>query len=168
MASVVGLVCAGKMTMLTLYGFEQPDQMALPGFEVEIAPVEILNRRTLGRLGEFTVWNALEASGYQVRRARMFQGDLRVIAPDGEIFNVEVKTARPGADGKWRACLYKRGCTDHKHADIVVLLAVCGVQAVPFVIPVKDLPGRSCVITSSPQRYAGRLAAYRQDAALRL
>jgi len=152
--------------MLTLYGFEQPDQLVLPGFEVETAPVEILNRRTLGKLGEFTVWAALERSGYQVRRARMYQGDLHAISPEGEIFMVEVKTARRGGDGKWRACLYKRGCTDHKHADIVVLLAVCGVQAVPFVIPAASLPGRQCVITSDPQRYAGKLSVYRQEAAL--
>jgi hypothetical protein len=154
--------------MLTLYGFEQPDQLALPGFEVETAPIEILNRRTLGKLGEFTVWRALEAAGYQVKRARMFQGDLRAISPDGEIFHVEVKTARRGGDGKWRACLYKRGHADHKHADVVVLLAVCGVQAVPFVIPASRLPGRQCVITSDPQRYAGRLAVYRRDALMSL
>ena len=154
--------------MLTLYGFEQPNQLALPGFEVKTAPIEILNRRTLGRLGEFTVWNALERAGYHVRRARMFQGDLHAISPDGEIFHVEVKTARRGGDGKWRACLQKRGCCDHKHADLVVLLAVCGVQAVPFVIPAAKLPGRQCVITSDPQRYAGRLAVFRQDTSLKL
>lgn len=154
--------------MLTLYGFEEPDQLALPGFEVETAPVEDLNRRTLGRLGEFTVWNALERAGYRVRRARMFQGDLRAISPEGEVYNVEVKTARRGGDGKWRACLYKQGHADHKHSDVVVLLAVCGVQAVPFVIPAAKLPGRQCVITSDPQRYAGRLAEFRQDAPIRL
>lgn len=154
--------------MLTLYGFEHPDQLALPGFEVETAPVETLKRFTLGRLGEFTVWNALECAGYTVRRARMFQGDLRCVSPDGEIYYVEVKTARRGRDGKWRARLYKRGCTDHRHADLVVLLAVVGVRAVPFVIPVRDLPGRQCVITSDPERYAGRLAAFRQDTSIRL
>lgn len=154
--------------MLTLYGFEQPDQLALPGFEVETAPIEILNRRTLGKLGEFTVWAALECAGYQVRRAHMYQGDLRAISPDGVIFNVEVKTARKGRDNKWRACLFKSGCTDHRHADIVVLLAVCGVQAVPFVIPANKLPGRQCVITSDPQRYAGKLSVFRQEAALSL
>lgn len=154
--------------MLTLYGFEQPAQMCLPGFEVETAPVANLKRLTLGKLGEFTVWNALEASGYQVRRARMFQGDLHVISPDGEVFYVEVKTARRGKDGKWRFGLIKPGCTDHRHADLVVALAVVGCQAVPFVIPVGELPGRQCVITSDPQRYAGRLSAFRQDAPLTL
>lgn len=69
---------------------------------------------------------------------------------------------------QWRARLYKRGCTDHRHADLVVLLAVVGVRAVPFVIPVRDLPGRQCVITSDPERYAGRLAAFRQDTSIRL
>lgn len=154
--------------MLTLYGFEQPSQLALPGLEVKTAPIEILNRRTLGRLGEFTVWNALESAGYQVKRARMFEGDLRVISPEGEVFSVEVKTARRGGDGKWRACLFKRGCCDHKHSDVVVLLAVVGVQAVPFVIPARCLPGRQCVITSDPQRYAGRLAEFRQENAITL
>lgn len=154
--------------MLTLYGFEQPDQLALPGFEVEMSPVEILNRRTLGRLGEFTVWAALECAGYTVNRARMFQGDLRAISPDGVVFNVEVKTARPGADGKWRFSLFKQGCTDHRHSDVVVALAVVGSRAVPFVVPAAQLPGRSCVITSDPQRYAGKLSVYRQEAALSL
>lgn len=153
--------------MLNLWSYEPHGQLKLPGFEERLPDLATLSRRTLGRLGELTAWNGLEASGYRVQRSRRYQGDLRVITGDGEVLYVEVKTARQCSDNKWRFTLYSRGC-DHRHSDVVLLLALLDYQAVPFMIPVKDLPGHQCVITSDPTTYRGRLARFRQDMPLLL
>jgi len=125
-------------------------------------------RRAVGALGEMAAAKLLEMRGYRVSftGAAEKRGDLRVVSPvTGEVVRVEVKTARRCKDGKWRFTLKKKQHTDYRHSDVVVLLAVIGGGAVvPFVIPVADLGERSQVcITSSPAKYAGRWARYRQS-----
>lgn len=153
--------------MLNLYGFDHtPVQMVLPGFQA----LPMLGRRGLGCLGENTVWQALEASGYKVQRARTLEGDLRAIRiATGEIYRVEVKTARRGKDGRWRFTLYKEGHTNHVLSNVVVLLAVLDcLQAVPFVVPVAQVEKKHHVVIGDPFSYRGWLAAYRRDLPLEL
>lgn len=131
------------------------------------------SRKGIGVMGEVMAAQLLEKAGYAVSftQHRQKRGDLRVVAPKtGEIKRVEVKTARRTTDGKWRFLLWKKGCTDYRHADVVILLAVLkSGRAVPFVIPVDDLGERAQVaITSHPENYSGRWAQYRQKGVLRL
>lgn len=155
--------------MIALYGYDQYSQPYLPGFAPGKHDLAQLKRHTIGKLGELTVWQALERSGYTVQRSRRHLGDLTAISCDGVIHRVEVKTARSNRDKKWRFSLFKAGCTDWRDSDVVVLLPVLdNCTTIPFVIPVSALPGHSCVITSDPSRYAGRLAVWRQESPLSL
>lgn len=124
------------------------------------------NRHGIGTLGEMVAAKLLEKSGYTVSHTHVGQqrGDLRAVDQDGQVHHIEVKTARRGKDRKWRFLLYKKGCTNFKHADWLILLAVTASgDTVPFVIPVADLSKRSSIIISSnPRDYAGRWSAYRQ------
>jgi hypothetical protein len=122
----------------------------------------------VGKGGELMIARALEAVGYAVSLAHTF-GDLTVVDKHGEIFYVEVKTARRGRDGKWRFTLYKRWqgrvCTNHVYTDFVVL--VCALKTgdcIPFVVPTSELLDKhQAVITSYPTDYKGRLAHFRQN-----
>jgi Holliday junction resolvase-like predicted endonuclease len=124
-------------------------------------------------MGEQVAARLLGQSGYSVSfmQARQKRGDLRVVElATGEVHYVEVKTARRGKDGKWRFTLYKKGKTDHRNADFVVLLAILeSGRAVPFVIPIVVLEQRKqAVIGKHPESYVGKLAAYRQSGEIRL
>lgn len=99
------------------------------------------------------------------------RGDLIVIdVTSGEVYKIEVKTARQCKDGKWRFTLVKDGHTNHQHADMVVLLAVMSSgRVVPFVMPVEAVADqRQAVITSHPERYAGKLARWRVEGQVNL
>lgn len=129
--------------------------------------------KAVGTLGETIIAHELERAGYLVSFARPGQrrGDLRAVCPEtGEVFAVEVKTARRAKDGKWRFTLYKAGCTDYRDSDYVVLVCAQPTGAtVTFVIPQSALGKRSqLTITSEPTQYAGRWAAYRNTGELRL
>lgn len=144
----------------------------LPGL-IEMALTH-KNSRGIGMAGELTARKMLEKAGYQVTRAPQLHGDLRAIDPTtGETWDVEVKTARRSKDRKWRFTLVlqgKGGRTDHRHADVVLLLAVLkSGRCIPFLIPVSELLNqRQAVICSHPESYAGKLAQYRQTGSLRL
>jgi hypothetical protein len=118
---------------------------------------------SVGVAGELFIAASLEAAGYLVSTIHV-RGDLKVITPDGEILYVEIKTARLSTDKKYRFTLYKKGHTDHRHADIVILVCILkSGDVVPFVVPaaaVRDQ--KQAVITSYPHTYAGRFAQYRQ------
>jgi hypothetical protein len=122
----------------------------------------------VGKAGELIIARALETAGYAVSITHQ-RGDLTVVDQHGEIFYVEVKTARKGKDGKWRFTLYKhwqgRTCTNHAFTDFVVLVCVMKTgDCVPFVIPTPELlDKRQAVITSYPMDYQGRLAQFRQS-----
>lgn len=121
----------------------------------------------VGTLGEMTAARLLEQVGYNVSFTHHEKrGDLRVVCNQtGQIWRVEVKTARRGKDKKWRFTLVKDGCTDHRDSDVVILLAVrAGGDVVPFVIPTADISARRhIVITSDPNHYRGAFAKYRRE-----
>jgi hypothetical protein len=141
------------------------EQLTFPELERHMS----YSRNYLGTAGEVWAARALEAAGYKVRLDHQ-RGDLTAITKDGEILYVEVKTARQGKDKKWRFTLYKywqkRLCTDHNRADFVILLCVLKPGCcVPFVVPTDRLSAqRQAVITSHPDKYAGKLSLYRQPA----
>lgn len=142
----------------------------LPGLEMALSEE---NRRGIGALGERLAAHLLEKAGYRVSYTRPGEkrGDLRVIdQTTGEIIRVEVKTARRGKDRKWRFTLRKRRHTDHRRADVVILLAVLkSGRAIPFVVPVDVIRHRHAVaITSHPEDYSGKLAVYRQRGGIQL
>lgn len=144
------------------------DAPTLPGFALSLAD---RGRRAVGALGELTAWQMLEKSGYQVSQGGPMRGDLRAISTQtGQIFNVEVKTARRCTDGRWRFTLRKNGHCDHRHSDIVILLAIMpSGRIIPFVVPVSVLADqKQAVITSHPEHYSGKLAVYRQKGRLEL
>lgn len=125
-------------------------------------------RKSLGTMGEMVARNLFLKAGYAVITTRdgEHRGDLVVIdQKTGERYQVEVKTSRRNRDGKWRFTLWKKGCTDHRHSDFVVLLPVLkSGRVVPFIIPTADLEDKHhAVITSHPESYHGRLAVYRQN-----
>lgn len=145
-------------------------QLALPTMQIYLSDQK---RKAIGTMGEITVARMLELSGYEVSftHVRERRGDLRVYdIQSGEIVRVEVKTARRSKDGKYRFTLFKKGCTDYRDADVVVLLPVLkSGRTVPFVIPVDDLGNRSQVcITSHPEEYSGMWVKYRQKGELAL
>lgn len=140
----------------------------LPGLQMLLSDQ---SRRAIGTLGELTAWRLLESAGYVVSKASKRRGDLRVVCREtGEITQVEVKCARRGKDKKWRFLLWKNGQQDHRHADVVILLAVLEWgETIPYVVPVSRLADqKQCVITSDPRKYAGKLAVYRQIGSIHL
>lgn len=124
--------------------------------------------REIGAVGERWLAEALERQGYRVAYtgAGEKRGDLVVVdVVSGEVRKIEVKTARRAKDGKWRFTLVKEGCTSHLHADLVALLAVTeSGRVIPFIMPVEAVQQqRQAVITSHPERYAGKLARWRME-----
>ena len=120
-----------------------------------------------GRRGEHVAAYLLEQTGrYDVAITDKYHnGDLLAIDHEsGEMIVVEVKTARRGNDGKWRFTLWKKGSQNHRHSDVVLLMAVLkSGRCVPFVIPVHDVRDRTFIaITSHPENYGGRWSQYRQ------
>lgn len=146
-------------------------QPALPTFSP--STLADCSRRGIGALGELHAARLLEESGYQVSFTRLHEqrGDLRAIdCKTGQIFRIEVKTARCCIDHKWRFTLYIPGRTDHRHSDVVMLLAIIeSGRFISFVVPVSILKNqRQAVITSNPETYAGKLADYRLTGAIKL
>lgn len=125
-------------------------------------------RIALGALGEQLIAQYLQRAGYAVSTPHE-RGDLSVVLPTGEILAIEVKTARKSKDGAYRFTLYKywqgRVCADHSNTNFVILVCVQrSGYAVAFVVPTRDLQGKTAVgITSEPRKYHGWLAPYRQE-----
>lgn len=123
--------------MLTLWGSRLLEQPPLPGLVDELA----WSKKALGTFGELTTWRALEAAGYRVVNGQVVRGgDLQVVDSNGVLVRVEVKTARRARDGKWSwnlvRVLQERTCTDYRHADVLVMLAVLDDNhVVAFVVP---------------------------------
>lgn len=125
-----------------------------------------LTNKQIGGIGEIWLSEALRNQGYEVQPGIQGQkrGDLLAIHPKtGEITKIEVKTSRRCKDGKWRFTLTKKGCTDHRHADKVALLAVLKTgQVVVFMIPVSEVADQNAaVISSHPEQYNGKFAKWR-------
>lgn len=122
---------------------------------------------SVGLYGETILYNTLTDKGYTVCTTKPGEkrGDLRVVDPEtGEVLTVEVKTSRKGTEG-WRFTLWKKKSQNHRHSDIVVLLAVCKVGLpIAFVIPTNDVRDlHSIRIPSHPMDYSGKYARYRQQ-----
>lgn len=147
--------------MITFFG--EPEQLPLP-FDL---PEPQFTRRTLGIMGELATMREFGRAGYSAGKASRGCGDVRLQDREtGEIIYVEVKTSRRGKDGYYRFCLYRcladRVCTDYRHAQYVVLLAVvAGLTAISFIIPCVDLDQQS--ITFKDPDKTRKLAAYRRD-----
>jgi len=135
-----------------------------PGFyqQTTLLPVKA-SHTALGVCGEMLVSRLLADQGYRQLQSHK-RGDLTVADPDGVILNIEVKTARRDRQDCWQFCLYKAGKTDHRRADVVVLLCVSDKGLVtPFVIPQSALTVQKVAIQKSPTIYSGRLAKFRQS-----
>lgn len=125
------------------------------------------SRHAVGTLGELIAQKLLKDNGYYVQPVEKGQGlaGLRAIDQDtGQVFDVEVKTARRGKDRKWRFKLWKAGHTDHRKADVVILIALTKAgRAVSFIVPCSELTNqKQAVITSHPEDYGGKLAKFRR------
>jgi hypothetical protein len=99
--------------------------------------------KSLGTMGEVAVMRDLNQSGLQTKKAGTKRGDIQVLSRDGQpLYTLEVKTSQRGADGRYKFNLYrkvgKRVCTDYRHADFLVLLALDD-KLIPtmFVIPTR-------------------------------
>lgn len=150
--------------MLTLYGTRLHQQQPLPGFG-QLPP---MTRKALGMLGELTTWRALESAGYRVVNGQVERrGDLQVVDSDGVAYSVEVKTSKRGRDGKfsWNLVriLDERTCTDYRHADVLVLLAVIDeAHVVPFVVPCAQIAQKQ-VNMRNPLSARSKWARWRQE-----
>lgn len=108
------------------------------------------DRHERGSAGEFFARKMLERAGYAVERPKKCkQGDLRVVDNNtGEFWNIEVKTARRRPDGKFAFQLVGTGNarTNCKHADYLMLVAVCGNGiVVTYLIPTRILARRKTI-----------------------
>ena len=141
-------------------------------------------RLALGTAGEMKVKELLEASGYTVDASHPHKcGDLRVIDTFGNVFYVEVKTARATHsktrnDGfafslyrKLKKWIDKRGkekegrvCTDHTGTDFTILVCVFkSGRAEFFVIPTEVIERITQItIPANTWNYAGKYARFRQ------
>lgn len=119
----------------------------------------MVSSQDIGQWGEVYVKNRLSDLGWQILPES--QADVSAVSPEtGEIVKIEVKTARRGKDGKFRATTYKRGHTDHNKADIVVLICQ-HTELTFFVIPSQAVKNH-IAITSNPRTYEGKWSKYRR------
>lgn len=114
------------------------------------------NRSERGFAGEYFARHTLQRAGYVVTiPTEKKRGDLRVTDIfTGEVWKVEVKTARRRPDGRWSFQLKvkcgKGNRTDYRHSDYVMLLAVIGGGKVAsYLIPVSKLGNRNTVTISN-------------------
>lgn len=114
-----------------------------------------------GYYGEKMLRDHFTSLGYMVSH-RKHMGDLILTHPiTGEIKKIEVKSARKGKDGKYRATLIKTGCTDVRDSDVLILLVAKKVDDTDiYIIPVKDIFNRRHIVITS-DNYHGRFAQYK-------
>lgn len=120
--------------------------------------------QTLGVHGEQVAMALFEKNGYRVLRPGIKSGDLLVVHLEtGEVNKIEVKTARRNSAGRWQFNLRKKGKTDSRYSDYVLLMAVIvSGRVVPFLIPSEEVSARSQVtLFSHPDRYNGKYSDYR-------
>jgi len=137
------------------------NQLTLPGLKTHFSH----NRKSVGMAGEIAIALALQERGYPVAANHKW-GDLQVWTKDmKKTAYIEVKTARRGKDGFYNFTLRKDGCTDHRNADLIILVCLLKTgDAIPFVVPVTVLyEQKKCSITSDPWNYKGKLSPYRQN-----
>lgn len=127
---------------------------------------------TVGLRGEIYAQRLLEASGYQTSTpAERHTGDIRAVdTATGEVFKVEVKTARRGRDGLYQFCLRRGRKTNVADADWLLMLAISPAGLVTrFLMPASAVDGLcKFAIRGAPEGYSGRFAPYRHTGALKL
>jgi len=122
------------------------------------------DRRGRGAAGETLAQDLLCRAGYEVRKypPKSKRGDLQVIEINtGEVWAVEVKTAKRRSDGKWCFQLLNKS-QDYRHADYVLLVAVLsGGKTAEYLIPVSALErhGLKCLTISNVN--SGKWTDYR-------
>lgn len=122
-------------------------------------PDGIQTRMTLGLWGEDTVRKILRHSGFDTIKPRKGEGgDILAMG-----MRIEVKTAYQNADGQYRFCLTKEGCTDHLKSDVIVLILISrsGIGTT-FVIPRTALELRKHLCLPKPYGYRGKYAEYKK------
>jgi hypothetical protein len=148
----VGTVTGGRIMIATIFD-------AIPD-----------TRHERGFAGEFWARKMLERAGYTVERQTMRKsGDL--LATDttkDQSWKIEVKTAKRRPDGKFAFQLRVGNKTDCKHADYVLLVAVCGNGVViTYLIPVRVIGPRK-TITLPKNLNLSKWSDYRVKGAARL
>jgi hypothetical protein len=117
-------------------------------------------------LGEIYALRMLEKQGFDVSmQTEQKKGDLRAIDnKTGQVFNIEVKTARRNKQRKFQFSVWKKLHTDYRHCDAIILLCVLkSGDIIPFTIPTENLRESRSQITigNDPQFYAGKWAMFR-------
>jgi hypothetical protein len=125
-----------------------------------------LNNVELGIAGESLAITLFKQAGYDVSYIacnHQIGGDLRVADREtGEVFSVEVKTARRNHCGRWRFCMYKAGKTDCKRSDICLLIAFdLTNRPYLYLIPSCLVFVTTISITSHPTSYNGKYGLWR-------
>ena len=162
-----GQVARGNLVLML-------SQLSLPFLGLMAADASAAKRRVVGLYGELMAARLFEAAGYAVTtlRSRSRRGDLLVIdTSTGESFRVEVKTARQGVDRKYRFVLMKRGHSDYRDAEFLLLMPLLprSGKPVPFLIPVSAFPFRTtAVIYGDPRETSGMWSPWRVDGRLKI
>ena len=120
--------------------------------------------QALGVHGEQVATELFKQNGYRVLRPGIKSGDLLVVHLEtGEVNKIEVKTARRNGQGRWQFNMRKKGHTDARYSDYILLMAVIvSGRVVAFLIPSVEVSARSQVtLFSHPDRYAGKYREYR-------
>lgn len=128
-------------------------------------------KRAVGKAGELLVKRLFVSAGFDVQPGERGRGDLIVTCLNcGQRLYVEVKTSRRCCDGRWHFTLRKKGCTDHRNADYVVLVQVMNSgRAIPYVVPIEIVRyQQQAVISTAPEKYRGKFLSFMQQGKLSL
>lgn len=118
----------------------------------------------IGLHGEHYVAQVFSNAGYIVRHCarERYSGDLSIVEPiTGEIFTIEVKTAKEDYQQRYGFCVRKAGHTDCSYSDFVALLCIDKHnQHHIYLIPASCINSQFAVISSHPARYKGKYAPF--------
>lgn len=133
--------------------------------EQQLRILSLESNTALGDYGEQIAATLLRRLGYKVRIHRHAGYDLTATNRlTGQVFKIEVKTARKHSDNKWRFTAIKNGHTHSKHSDIIICLQFEYGCFTPYIIPVSDVANKpSICITSSAVKYAGKYRQYQSN-----
>lgn len=120
----------------------------------------------VGSAGEKLAQAIFEDSGFKAYKPESYHGvDLKVVdRHTGEIFSVEVKTATLSECRKsWQFCLNKPKCCNASNSDYVLLICIAESGYFTYLMPSSFFAGtKQFTISSHPEKYRGKAAAYRQ------
>jgi hypothetical protein len=124
----------------------------------------------IGFYGEKVAQALFSDAGFIARKGESYHGtDLHVVDKNtGEVFTVEVKTARQSEGRKdWQFCLNKPKNCSTSHSAYILLICIAQNGIFTYLIP-SDFLGatKSFSITSHPEKYRGKVAAFRNRGSL--